>query len=109
MPDISTTAFLLTVMKLASRPCASKIAPFNAMISRTLSDIIIPVYDVYYSFINNGLIDTTHFESGDATATEKAVLNAYNDKEASVLAELNNQLKQANGTVYNQLPKEYQE
>jgi UTP-glucose-1-phosphate uridylyltransferase len=37
------------------------------------------------------------------------VLNAYNDKEASVLAELNNQLKQANGTVYNQLPKEYQE
>ena len=73
------------------------------------SDIIIPVYDVYYSFINNGLIDTTHFESGDATATEKAVLNAYNDKEASVLAELNNQLKQANGTVYNQLPKEYQE
>lgn len=35
------------------------------------SDIMIPVYDVYHSFINNNLIDTSKFSDADATDTRE--------------------------------------
>ena len=73
------------------------------------SDIMIPVYDVYYSFINNNLIDTAHFSDADATDTERAVKSAYDRKEADVLAQLRSQLASTSGTVYKDLPEEYQD
>lgn len=72
------------------------------------SDIVIPVYDVYYSFINNNLIDTDAFADDDASDTEKAVLAAYERKEAEVLTELRDQLESSSPSVYKDLPEEYQ-
>ncbi len=72
------------------------------------SDVVVPIYDVYYSLIKNGIIDTQAFEDKDASATEKAVLSAYKGKETSVLNTLKSQLKYSNETIYAELPKEYQ-
>ena len=37
------------------------------------SDIKIPIDDVYFAFINNGMIDTSHFTEDDASDTEWTV------------------------------------
>lgn len=73
------------------------------------SDIVIPIYDVYFSFIDNNLIDTDHFESTSATDTEKAVLSSYKKKKEQVLMELDRQLHAGTPTAYRDLPEEYQE
>lgn len=73
------------------------------------SDIVIPIYDVYFAFINNNLINTDDFEKESASATEKAVLHAYNKKLDTVIATLTSQLKSSSPRVYKDLPKEYQE
>lgn len=73
------------------------------------ADIMIPVYDIYFSFIDNGLIDTAHFSSEQASDTERAVLAVFQSKEDAVLSELKKQLKADSPVVYNQLTEEYQE
>ncbi len=52
---------------------------------------MIPVYDVYHSFINNNLIDTSKFSDADATDTERAVKSAYDKKTADVFSQLQSQ------------------
>lgn len=71
------------------------------------SDIVIPIYDVYYACINNNIIDTSHFTSEYAGETEKAVLETYLAKKAYVFEQLEEELKQT-CTPYNKLTKEYQ-
>lgn len=73
------------------------------------SDIVIPIYDVYYSFINNNLVDTDEFYEDDATSTEKAVLSEYESKESSVISELRSQLSASSPTIYSNLTEEYQD
>ena len=70
---------------------------------------MIPVYDVYHSFINNNLIDTSKFSDADATDTERAVKSAYDKKTADVFSQLQSQLKPTTGTVYKDLSEEYQD
>jgi len=41
------------------------------------SDIEIPVYDIYYAFITNGVIDTDHFTKVDAKPYEKSTYKKY--------------------------------
>ncbi|MDD6193705.1 MAG: penicillin-binding transpeptidase domain-containing protein [Lachnospiraceae bacterium] len=73
------------------------------------ADIVIPIYDVYFAFINNNLIKIDDFEKESASATEKKVLHAYNKKADSVIATLKGQLHASSPTAYKDLPKEYQE
>lgn len=73
------------------------------------SDIVIPVYDVYFSFLDNNLIDSDHFSSDDATETEKAVASAYASKKEEVLSQLRSQLYAQDPVVYDQLSTEFQE
>lgn len=90
----------------------SKIAnvkEYNASSDASASDIIIPIYDVYYALVNNHLIDVDAFDDDDASATEKAVGSAYINKRNSVLSTLQTQLGSSTSTPYNQLDKEYQE
>ena len=41
------------------------------------SDIEIPIYDIYYALITNGVIDTEHFISEDAKPYEKSTYKKY--------------------------------
>ncbi len=73
------------------------------------SDIMIPIYDVYFALINNNLINIDDFEKDSASSVEKSVLHAYNKKSDSVITTLNEQLHASSPIVYKELPKEYQE
>ncbi len=84
------------------------IKEFKTSENGSASEVVVPIYDVYYSLIGNGIIDTNAFSSENATANEKAVLKAFEAKQKVVINTLKSQLKVNNETVYNELPKEYQ-
>lgn len=54
----------------------------------TTSDIRIPIYDVYFSFIKNGVLDINHFNDEEATKTEKTVYQKFLVKQKEVLLQL---------------------
>ena len=70
---------------------------------------MIPVYDVYHSFINNNLIDTSKFSDADATDTERAVKSAYDKRQRMYSASCKARLKPTTGTVYKDPSEEYQD
>ena len=72
------------------------------------SDVVVPIYDVYYSLIKNGIINTTAFANDNASKAEKNVYSAYKKKENAVVSTLKSQLDPNNEVVYKDLPDEYQ-
>ncbi len=72
------------------------------------SDVIIPIGDVYYSFIGNEILDTEKFAKEDATATEKRVYAAYTKRQESAIGKIISNLESANSPAYEDLPKEMQ-
>ncbi len=107
--DLQIAVYHLLEQKIAGI-LVSKIRNVKEYIPRenaSASDIIIPIDDVYYAFFNNNVIDTNRFSKDFASDTEKEVYQAYLGKEESVLAGIEEELR--NGTTpYNQLSKEYQ-
>ena len=83
------------------------IKEYNPSENASSSDIVIPIYDVYYACINNNIIDIDHFTEADASATETAVLEAFTGKLEKVMECLHSELYE-NHTPYNKLSKEYQ-
>ncbi len=72
------------------------------------SKIMIPAGDVYNAFIENNILDMAHFSEADAGSNEKAVYQSFTDYKDSVFTEMESLLKNPDGTVYNQLSKEWQ-
>lgn len=72
------------------------------------ADLVIPVYDVYFAFLDNSVVDITHFNDVDATAFEKEINARLQAKLGSVMDKLNTELK-GEGSVYQDLDKEMQE
>lgn len=71
------------------------------------SDIMIPIYDVYFAVINNSIVDIRHFTEENAGETEKAVYDIYLNYKDSVYNKLRHELTE-NFTPYNKLTREYQ-
>lgn len=89
---------------------ASKIVNQKEYIARenaSSSDIVIPIYDVYFALINNNVIDVRHFEKPKAGDTEKAVFQAYLEYKEQVYVKLRQELLEKK-TIYSKLSKEYQ-
>jgi len=89
---------------------ASKIVNQKEYVARenaSSSDIVIPIYDVYFALINNSVIDVAHFTKPKAGDTEKAVYQAFLEYKAGVYEKLRQELFEKK-TVYNKLSKEYQ-
>ncbi len=63
------------------------------------TDITIPIYEVYYALIDNHSIDTSHFQSPDASDTEKKILGQYNTEEENIWARLLTLLDASNTTT----------
>ncbi len=82
------------------------IKTYTAGENSSASDIVIPVYDVYYALFDNNVIDIEHMASDEAESTEAAVYNQFLTKKDSVMATLNTELTETM-TPYNQLSKEY--
>ncbi len=72
------------------------------------SDIKIPIYDVYFALINNGIIDTSHFTHKSASDTEKAAAAVYQNYFDSVLARIREQCTSSAPEAYQAALEEYQ-
>ena len=73
------------------------------------SDVIIPVGDVYNSFISNDILDMTHFSDDDAKSTEKAVHKTFSSNKKAVLKKLKKMLNSSGDCqAYKDQSKEYQ-
>ncbi|MCR4830014.1 MAG: peptidoglycan glycosyltransferase [Pseudobutyrivibrio sp.] len=105
--DLQKAAYILLEQEIAGI-LYSKIQNIKESNINSSSDVVVPIYDVYYSLINNGIIDINAFKDSNASETEKEVLNSFENKEKEVLSTLRAQLKPSNELVYNQLPQEYQ-
>lgn len=71
------------------------------------SDIIIPIYDVYYALFNNNIIDISRFEDENAGETEKKVYEEFKMYKEGVFQTLNEEMQEKR-TPYKKLKTEYQ-
>lgn len=71
------------------------------------SDIVIPIYDVYFALIDNQIIDVKRFSQEDAGEKEAEVYDKFLTYRQSVYDELRYELTEGM-TPYNQLSTEYQ-
>ena len=69
------------------------------------TDIVIPIYDVYYALIRNNILDTEHFVSEEAGSTEQEVYAAFVSYREQMLAHLKEELT-VDFTAYEELSKE---
>ncbi|MCR5415329.1 MAG: peptidoglycan glycosyltransferase [Pseudobutyrivibrio sp.] len=108
--DLQKAAYTLLEQEIAGILYSkiSNIKEYNSGENSSASDVVVPIYDVYYSLINNEVIDTNAFKDETASDNEKAVQAAFEAKQKTVLNTLRSQLKASNETVYSELPKEYQ-
>lgn len=108
-PDLQKAAYHILEAKIASILLAKiqNIKEYIPAENSGSSNIIIPIYDVYYACIENNVIDTQHFFSKMAGETESAVAQAYLDKKAEIFERLRTELVQGD-TPYLDLTKEYQ-
>ncbi len=108
--DLQKAAYILLEQEIAGILYSKirNVKEYRASESNSASEVVVPIYDVYYSLIGNGIIDINAFSNSNATVTEKAVLSAYEVKQKQVLATLKSQLNADNEVIYSELPDEYQ-
>ncbi len=86
---------------------ADKIQNIKESENSDSSNIVIPIYDVYFACIENNVIDTEHFTDKYAGETEKAVHEAYLERKQQIFDELREELTDT-CTPYDKLTKEFQ-
>ena len=108
--DLQITAYKLIEEKLAGIILRklSYILDYTRDPNGEASDVIIPIGDVYYSFIGNEILDTDEFAEEGATSTEKKVYNLYCGRQENAINKIINDLKNANAPAYKDLTKEKQ-
>lgn len=67
----------------------------------TKKNYLLPIHEVYFSLIDNNVIDATHFSHKNASDTERSVYSAFQSKKSSVLTQIKGQL------VSTQTPMQY--
>lgn len=72
------------------------------------SDVIVPIGDIYYSFIGNEILDTEQFAHENATSTERSVYNAFSARQESAINHIISNLESASSPAYKKLSKEMQ-
>ena len=71
------------------------------------SKITIPIYEVYNAFIDNSILNISHFAAEDATSLEQKIYGIFQNKEADVFTRLNTILSYDSPTINSKLTEEY--
>lgn len=74
---------------------------------KSASDIRIPIYDVYNSFISNNILDTNHFKKKKASDSEKRINKKFTSYKKSVLRKVGNIVTINNNRKNSELSDEY--
>lgn len=73
------------------------------------SDIEIPVYDVYFALIKNGVIDIKRYAKDDASDLEQSIYKRYVDERTQVFKKLENTLSKDNEVPVSTLSEDMSE
>ena len=73
------------------------------------ANVVVPVYDVYYSFIKNHLIDIDELAEKDATDTEHKVSDAFNAHQEKAVSYVQKNILSPKAPTYEGLSEEGQE
>ena len=71
-----------------------------------IDTVPIPSYDVYFALINNEIIDTDHFTSENASKTEIAAQEKFEQRQSDILGWIRSVFQSDNPPVYNQFTLE---
>lgn len=107
--DLQEAAYHILEQKIAGIVVSKiqNIKEYKAGANSGSSDIVIPIYDVYNSMIENSVIDISHFTADSAGDTEKSVYQKYLKQAATVQSNLRDELMNKKST-YQSLTTEYQ-
>ncbi len=107
--DLTIATYNILEQKLAGLVSTKIInaKEYNTTSSSGSADIKIPIYDVYFAIIDNGIVDIKHFDDEDAGEVEKYVYNQHLNYKESVYEKLRYELTEGK-TPYEKLSKEYQ-
>ena len=107
--DLQKAATDILEQKLAAIILAklANIKEYNASENSSSSEIVIPIYSVYFACIENDIINIDHFSDRFASETEDEVYKSYLDKKERVLATIEDELYNSR-TPYSELNREYQ-
>ena len=85
--DMQITAYKLLEEKLAGIILRkmSNVLDYTRNPNISASNIIIPVGDIYYSFIGNEILDIDHFAHEKSSATEKAVYAKFSVRQENMI------------------------
>jgi penicillin-binding protein 2 len=76
---------------------------------KSASKILIPIYEVYYALIDNGIINISHFSEDDATAVERKVQDIYDTYKTKLVSKLKEILAVDSETVNGKTTEEQQD
>lgn len=109
--EIQSAAYQLLQQEIAGIVYSKiqNIKKYTTNSNSSASDVVIPIYDVYYALINNNVIDSNHFSSTAATDVERNIKSAYDKKFDDVIESIKSQLTSSNPIAYENLSDEYQE
>ncbi len=71
-------------------------------------DVVVPVYDVYFSLFENNVLDVAQLSDADASVNEKHVYELFLKKSDEIFREIHEQLTTAQPTAYKDLTEEMQ-
>lgn len=72
------------------------------------SEVIIPIGDVYNSFISNEILNMNHFAEDDAQATEQEVYAVFSGYKEQILQQISSALNNPDASAYQNMSKEMQ-
>lgn len=108
--DLQITAYKLIEEKLAGiiLQKMANILDYTRNPNGKASDVIVPIGDIYYSFIGNEILDTAEFAEETATSTEKRSYALYTGRQEKAISNIVSDMQNPSATVYKDLPKEKQ-
>ncbi|MCM1538291.1 MAG: penicillin-binding transpeptidase domain-containing protein [bacterium] len=106
--DLQETAYHILEQKIAGILLVKiqNIKEYIPAENASASQIVIPIYDVYFALFDNNVLKMRELDHEDATETESIVYANYLDNKDIVLERLRTELLET-GTVYNKLETEY--
>lgn len=108
--DLQITAYKLIEEKLAGIVLRkmNHLLDYRRDPNGEADDVIIPIGDIYYSFIGNEILDTDLFAKEDASATEKRVYQSYSNRQQEAISNINANLNSASSPSYKDSTREMQ-
>lgn len=86
----------------------SDVLDYDRTVVEDAGDVIVASGDVYYAFIGNDILDTSHFTDENAGQAEQRIYQTFTSYKEGVLAEIEKSMKASDAANYTDLPREWQ-